>query len=169
MARNSGDAQQIAFLVSKKIREAYRIVDVGADIGVNKAVVRRMYVDVFSRGDMQAFDEVLDKNFIDHSPLPNQPPGSEGMRQMITGARKAFPDLKASIEEMVAEGDIIATRFKMTGTHKGSFMGEKPTGKQVTFTSMDFIRVRNGKAVEGWHQGDEGMVLAQLGVKFPGS
>jgi predicted ester cyclase len=68
---------------------------------------------------------------------------------------------------MIAEGDMVATRFHITATHSGSMSGETPTGKQVTFHGMDWLSVKDGKAAGAWHQGDEMMVLGQLGVKPP--
>ena len=64
---------------------------------------------------------------------------------------------------------MVAVHIKGTGTHKRPFMGEKPTGKKVSFEGLDLIRMSRGKAVEVWHFGDEMMVLQQLGVKMPGS
>ena len=82
----------------------------------NKAIARR-FVEVFQTGDVSTLDEVLASNFVEHNPFPEQPPGPEGMKQVLGMMRAAFPDMGISLEDMIAEGDKVAVRAKMTGTH----------------------------------------------------
>ena len=82
---------------------------------------------------------------------------------------QAFPDMSAAVHEIVAEGDIVVARYTSQGTHKGPLMGTAATGKKVTFRGVDMIRVKNGKATEVWHEGDDALVLMQLGVQIPGA
>jgi predicted ester cyclase len=133
----------------------------------NKAAARKFYEEFFDKKNVAAVDEICQPDFVDHSPMPGMKPGLEGMKDMMGIFQKAFPDLKTHIEAMVAEGDAVATRFHITATHSGSMSGETPTGKQVTFHGHDWITFRDGKATGAWHQGDEAMVLAQLGIKPP--
>lgn len=133
----------------------------------NKALVRRFYEDVMGNGKVQALDEVCAPDFVDHSPMPGQAPGLKGMKDAFAMWMGAFTDMKLNVEEMIAEGDSVATRFSLSVKHTGEIMGAPPTGKSVTFHALDMIKVRNGKCAEAWHFGDEMMVLASLGVKPP--
>ena len=101
---------------------------------------------------------------IEHSPLPGQAPGAEGLKQIMGMFFAAFPDLHGTIEDEITEGDKLVQRMTSRGTHKGDFMGIAPTGKQVTFTEMHIIRIVNGKAVEHWSEADQLGMMQQLGV-----
>ena len=68
---------------------------------------------------------------------------------------------------MVAEGDLVATRLTCQATHKGAFMGAQPTGKKVSFRALDLVRIKDGRAVEVWHEGDDAIVMMGLGVHVP--
>ena len=76
----------------------------------------------------------------------------------------AFPDLHSTIDQLIAEGDIVAGRMTTTGTHRGEFMGIPPTGKRVTFSEIHIVRIADGKAVEHWGNSDDLGMMQQLGV-----
>jgi predicted ester cyclase len=133
----------------------------------DKALARRFYEDIMNKKRMDVIDELISRDYIDHSPLPGQGPGLQGLKDSFSMLLKAFPDLRFEIEQMVAEGDTVVTRFTGTGTHKGELMGAAPTGKKITIHGIDMFRVSGGKAVEIWHQGDDMMVMMQLGVRPP--
>ena len=133
----------------------------------NKALCRRFYEEVFNKGNLAVIDELSAPNFVDHTAPPGVAPGAEGMKQLITMYRTAFPDLQLTVEEMVAEGDTVVTRTTMRGTHKGELMGIPPTGKHVTMRGLDLVRLTGGKAVEVWHHDDELGMMQQLGVVPP--
>ena len=132
----------------------------------NKAVVRRFY-ETFEKGDLSIVDEVLASNFVEHNPFPDQPPGPEGMKQVLGMMQAAFPDLALSTEDMIAEGDKVAVRAKITGTHRGEFMGLPATGNKVTVTGISIYGVVDGKIVEHWEQFDAMGMMQQLGA-IPG-
>ena len=134
----------------------------------NKAVARRFYEEVFNQHRVDAIDQVCTPDFIDHSPMPGQAAGSQGLQDVFAMFIGAFPDMHVTIEEMIAERDLVVSRITVTGTHSGEIMGAPATGKRVTFHGMDMIRVRDGKASEVWHEGDDMMVLMELGVQPPG-
>jgi predicted ester cyclase len=91
------------------------------------------------------------------------------MRGSVTWARNAFPDLHFEIEGLVAEGDMVAGRLTVSGTHEGSLMGEPPTGRSVRNNHMHFVRFRDGKAVEHWGLREDLGMMRQLGlVVVPG-
>ena len=130
----------------------------------NKALVHRFYEEVFNQKNIQAIDDICAPSMIDHSPMPGQEPGLQGMKDSFTVFVGGFPDLKATVEAMVAEGDLVATRFTVTATHTGEVMGARPTGRPVTFHGIDILRISAGKVTEAWHQGDEMLVMAELGA-----
>jgi predicted ester cyclase len=75
--------------------------------------------------------------------------------------------MRVTIEELIAERDLVAARFTGQGTHLGELFGTPPTGRTIVFNGIDVIRFRDGKAVEVWHQGDDMIGLMQLGIKLP--
>ena len=76
--------------------------------------------------------------------------------------RNAFPDIKYTVEDMIEDGDKLVARWSAKGTHKGEFMGIPPTGRQVSFTGIEIIRVKDGKAVEEWEELDRAGLMGQL-------
>ena len=97
----------------------------------NKATTRRWYEGVFNNGNLDLINELFAPNFVDHDPV-NPLPGLEGVRQVVIMYRSGLPDLHITVEDWVAEGDKVVTRFRSQGTHGGALMGVPPTGKQVT-------------------------------------
>ena len=130
----------------------------------NKALVRRIYEELWNRGNLSVAHEVIAPDFINHAASPDSNRGPESMRGSVTWARNAFPDVHFEIEELVAEGDIVAGRLTMSGTHEGSLMGEPPTGRSVRNNHMHFVRFRDGKAVEHWGVRDDLGTMRQLGL-----
>ena len=109
-------------------------------------------------------DEVLASNYVAH--FPGQPPihGIDAFTQFTSAFFTAFPDLATTIEDLMAEGDKVAVRQTWRGTHTGNFLGIPPTGKQVTFTSIEVYRVSGGKLAEEWVELDMHGLLQQLGT-----
>jgi predicted ester cyclase len=131
----------------------------------NKALFRRLMEEVFDRGNISLIDELFAPDFVEHEELPpGIAAGSEGVKQMSTMFRSAFPDFKATIDDMIAEGDKVVVRGTWSGTHKGEFMGIAPTGKRVSFGVIDIVRIAGGKFVEHWGQMDNMGMMQQLGV-----
>jgi predicted ester cyclase len=133
----------------------------------NKALAKRFYEEVFNKKNLNAIDELCDPNFVDHSAMPGQAPGRQGLKDIFSMYLKAFPDMRVNLGELIAERDLVAARFSGEGTHRGELFGTPPTGKRMKFNGIDFIRFKNSKAVEVWHQGDDMVGLMQLGIKLP--
>ena len=133
----------------------------------NKSLTRRFYEEVFNQKKLSTIDELCDPAVVDHSALPGQPPGAAGLKQSFGDFFAGLPDLRFKIHEMVAEGDIVVTRFTAEGTHTGTMLGASPTGKRVMMHGLDMVRVKNGRAVEVWHEGNDVEAFMQLGVKLP--
>jgi steroid delta-isomerase-like uncharacterized protein len=137
----------------------------------NKALVRRMVEETFNRGDIGRADEFLAPDFAEREELPpGLPRDREGVKQLTMMLRSAFPDLKATIEDIVAEGDKVVVRQTWSGTHTGGeFMGVPASGKAVSVGVIDIIRIAGGKFVEHWGQMDSMGMMQQLGaVPTPG-
>jgi steroid delta-isomerase-like uncharacterized protein len=132
----------------------------------NKELATRMVEEIFSRGNVGKVDEFLTPDFIEREQLPpGVPPGREGVKQLATMMRSAFPDLKATIEDAVAEDDKVVMRWTCTGTHSGGeFMGVPPTGKKVSIEVIDIIRIADGKFAEHWGLMDNTALMQQLGA-----
>ena len=103
---------------------------------------------MFNRKNLNAIDELCAPGFVDHSAMLGQSPGPQGLKDSFGQWLQAFPDMSATVHEMVAEGDIVVARLTIQGTHKGPLMGTAPTGKKVTFRGIDMVRIKNGKATE---------------------
>ena len=136
----------------------------------NKALFRRMVEEIFNRGNMSLADEFIAPDFVEHEELPpGIPPGREGVKQLTAMFRSAFPDFKATIDDMIAEGDKVVVRMTWRGTHKGEFMGIPPTGKSVSFGVIDIVRFAGDKFAEHWGLMDSMSMMQQLGaVPAPG-
>ena len=122
----------------------------------NKAIVRRVY-EIVSTGDFERAAEIVDQNAPDNERLPQDPPARliDTFKETFSEAREGFPDLGITIEDVIAEGDRVAARVVMRGTHRGEFQGIAPTGKPVEVKAMDMFRIANGKIVEHWGHADD--------------
>lgn len=130
----------------------------------NKAGFRRTYEELLNGGELSVADELVTPDFVNHEAPPGKDRGPESMRGLVTMLRTAFPDLHFTIGDLVAEGDTVAGRVTMSGTHEGSFMGMPPTGRSVRQDQMHIVRFRDGKAIEHWGVRDDLGMMRQLGV-----
>lgn len=132
----------------------------------NKALVRRWFEEVWNKGRVSAIDEMLASDATVHG-LGAELRGPAGFKPFHAAYRSAFPDVTIQIDDIVAEGDIVAVRWSGAATHRGDGLGFPATGKQVRFTGMVFVRIEGGKLVEGWNNFDQLGMLQQLGVVSP--
>jgi steroid delta-isomerase-like uncharacterized protein len=132
-----------------------------------KEVYRRI-IDAISRGDADGLDELVAPGIVDHNPIPNQVAGRDGFKQWMAAARTAFPDLRGTVEDVIAETDRVAARVTWHGTHGGEFMGVRPTGKRVSISAFHLVRFAEGRAVEWWGMADLLGTLQQLGAIVSG-
>ena len=131
----------------------------------NKALVRRVLEEMFNEGNLDVADELIASDYVDHDPaMPEEVRGPEGFKEYVSMYRSAFPDLHIQIEEQIAGGDKVVTRWTGTGTHEGELAGIAPTGNRVTLPGMDIQRISDGKLVEGWEGYDSMTMMRQLGV-----
>ena len=101
---------------------------------------------------------------VDHDPAPGQAIGPEGFRHFFTELRTAFPDLHLSVEQLIADDDIVAFAYTVGGTHQGPFMGYAPAGKRVWVRGMQLGTFAGGKLVERWGSSDQLGMLQQLSL-----
>jgi steroid delta-isomerase-like uncharacterized protein len=130
----------------------------------NKALIRRMVEEIQNGGNLALLEELLAPNFVNRTPAPGLSPDREGIKQLLSMFRAAFPDGYMTIEDMIAEGDKVVTRKTYRGTQQGEFMSIPPTGRHVSVGLIDIMRVVDGKVVEHWNVGDDLGMLQQLGV-----
>ena len=133
----------------------------------NKALARLFYEEVFNKGSVAAIDELVAPGFVIHTPMPGMGQGIEDLKQMLAMFISAFPDLQVTVDEVVAEGDSVAVRHTMQGTHQGDLMGIPPTGKHFSNRGIDLIHISRGKATAVWHFEEEISFYEQLGIALP--
>jgi steroid delta-isomerase-like uncharacterized protein len=129
-----------------------------------KMIARREFEEVYSRGNLDVVDEIVSAEYVCYDPaLPEPVRGREGLKQAVTGFRRAFPDLTFTVEDQIVEGDTVVTRWTATGTHRGELFGLAGTGRRVTMTGIDIERFADGRIVEVWASWDLHGLLRQLG------
>jgi steroid delta-isomerase-like uncharacterized protein len=132
---------------------------------LNKNVVRRLFEEVWNKGNLPVTDELFAPNYEHHdASTPDVGRGPEGEKKRATLYRTAFPDLRLMIEDIIAEGETVVARWSCQGTHKGDLSGTAPTGKQVNISGVSIARFAGGKMVEGWINWDALGLMRQLGV-----
>jgi steroid delta-isomerase-like uncharacterized protein len=116
----------------------------------NKALVREFFEEAWGKGNMSAVDEFVAADYVEHPRPSNLPPGTEGLKQLIGAYRTAFPDLTTTLEDILAEGNRVAFRWSISGTHLGDWLGVPPTANHVAATGITLFRIAFGKVVESW-------------------
>jgi steroid delta-isomerase-like uncharacterized protein len=129
----------------------------------NKTLIRRGFEEGINGRNLDYFTQAIAPTYVNHN-MPVSDPGPEGFKQVIAMFVNAFPDMQITVEDVIGEGDKVATRGTWRGTHQGDFMGIPATGKSVTVTYSDIWRLENDKAVENWVQMDILGLMQQLGV-----
>jgi steroid delta-isomerase-like uncharacterized protein len=130
----------------------------------NKAHARRVFERWWNEKDVNAVEELFAPDYVAHTRLPGVEPTRDGLKQWHSAGITAFPDLHFAIEEQIAEGDLVVTRWTVQGTHQHDYLGIPATGKQVTVSGMTIDRMVNGTITEGWLNWDQLGLLQQLGA-----
>ena len=133
----------------------------------NQAIVERFLVEVLNQGRLATADEIVAENFVELDPLPGQRQGREGLKEIIAMLRTAFPDMHWSIEETIAAGEKVVTRFTWTGTQKGEFLGIPATGRAVSVKGVVIDRIVDGRMTDSRILMDNLGMMQQLGVIPP--
>lgn len=131
----------------------------------NKAVVRRIYDELWNERRLEAAGELIAEGATNYDTgLVPQPFGPEAMKGTIRMVTAGFPDNRHEVEEVIGEGDTVVARVTLTGTHEGEFMGMPPTGRRIEVTEIHVYRLAGGKAVEHRVGRDDLGAMRQLGL-----
>ncbi len=131
----------------------------------NKALVRRVFEGAWNGANLDVFDETNAPGYVLRNPsVPEEVRGIEGIKGFASMFLGAFPDLRFVIEEQIAEGDRVLTRWSSSATHQGELMGIAPTGNRTGVSGMTLSRVSGGKLAEDWNNWDALGLMRQLGV-----
>lgn len=130
-------------------------------IDVNKALIRR-YFESWNANDVDALDDIIAVNAIDHTAYDGQQAGREGYRDFYRTWHSAFPGFQAEIEDMIAEGDRVATRWTFRGRHLGVYNGIAPTGRDVVIVAVSNHRIEHGLVTDEWYIADHHEFMRQL-------
>lgn len=124
-----------------------------------------MLDELFNKGNLHLADEIMAPDFVEHDPnMPEDLHGPEAFEGYVSAYRSAFPDLHIAVEDQVAEGDKVATRWTGTGTHDGELTGISPTGRRIDVAGIDISRISGGKIAESWSNYDVMGMMQQIGV-----
>ena len=130
----------------------------------NKKIVRRAFEEPW-KGNLAVVDELVASDYIGNDPASPEPlRGPEGVKEFISTYREAFPDARIMVEQQLAEGDLVATRWSGLGTHEGELMGIEPTGREVTVSGLTISRLEGGRIVEEFQNWDTFGMMQQLGA-----
>lgn len=136
----------------------------------NKVIVRRFYEEVINQGNVDAIDELMDINHQDHGEvLFGSVQGREAIKQGIIAFTTVVPDYHVSVQDMVAEGDMVGVLGIMGGTQRGELLGIPATGRELSWNGIAMFRLANGRIVERWFNADSLSIMQQLGVGSPTS
>jgi steroid delta-isomerase-like uncharacterized protein len=130
----------------------------------NKRVIQRFIEEALTRKNLDVLDILVAEDFVEQVPFPGQGPGREGLRDTLQGLIAAFPDMGWTVDEQIAENEKVMTRFTMSGTHRGPFMGMPPTGKAVKVWGIVIDVVREGQMAESRMLMDTVGLMQQLGA-----
>jgi predicted ester cyclase len=138
---------------------------IASDETSKNMVITEKILKAFDEGNVDALDSFIVANPIDHSMPPDiKTSGIEAVKEMSKAQKAAFPDIKTTINTMMAEGDMVMVYFTSEGTNSGPFMGKPATGKKIKTEGVDIIKFKDGKAVEHWGVYDNLKMMQQLGL-----
>jgi steroid delta-isomerase-like uncharacterized protein len=131
----------------------------------DKSVARRYFDELWTGGDQSFIDRHVSSDYVFHdSGTPGGVRGTDGLRRYYSRYREGFPDMRFTVEDQIAEGNKVATRWSVEATQSGPFLGMPPSNKSIHVTGINIFRIVDGYIVEGWHNLDVLGLLQQLGV-----
>ncbi len=128
----------------------------------NKAIIKKLFNDILNRNNPSSISELVSEDYFEHDLYPGQIQGRIGVVQRLSVLFSAFPDAKYILEDLIADGDKVAVRWTMNGTHKRAFMDIKPTNKKITLTGIDIYEIKNEMVASHWDEADMFGLLNQL-------
>lgn len=131
----------------------------------NITTAEKMYSEIFGKGNLSLIDEIVAEKFVEHEEMPEAKSGREGLRDMVTNFRTAFPDIQVKVHQIIGKGNSVWAYISFVGTHKGTFMDIAATGKPMEMKTVDILKFDDkGKLTEHWGVSDMLSVLHQLGA-----
>jgi predicted ester cyclase len=130
----------------------------------NKQIALRVLEELFEKGNLDAADELIHPDFVNHEAPPDNPQGPEGLKETVSWLRGLWGPMHADIEDVICEGDRVAARVTMHGKHLGEFLGQEPTGKEFAVEHIHIWRMDDGKVIEHWSVRDDLGQALQLGL-----
>jgi steroid delta-isomerase-like uncharacterized protein len=134
-----------------------------AQVTVNIEIITR-FEHAFRAGDQATIDELCDPNLVDHNSGPDKDPTLTGFKQKVAGFKAIFPDLEEDLQDIIANGDTVATRWVLTGSQQLEFMGIAASGQTIRVEGMNFYRLKDGRVTDIWTQFDGVAMMQQLGA-----
>lgn len=131
----------------------------------NRKIVETYFNEVWNKGNVDALDTLLARDYINHTPsTPDPPRGPAGLKPIVQAIRAGFPDLHYQLMDLVVTHDRVVARVLMTGTHTGTLFGIPPTGRRVQVNQINIEQIQQGKIAEHWRVTDELTMMKQLGI-----
>lgn len=119
-------------------------------LDANKALIRRVFEEVIPSGDAATMRTLFAADWVDHDPLPGQPAGADGAEYVVNSMHGAHPDVRFTIDDLIAEADRVTIRFTLLGTNTGPFLGREPTELPVEYKAIVIFRIADGRIAERW-------------------
>jgi predicted ester cyclase len=135
-----------------------------SDVERNKAIARRTFEEIFPSCDVEALADVTDAHAVSRGRRWDEPDGLEGVKRTMLWLATVFSDQRWEVHDVVGEGDVVAMRLTHHGRQTGDLMGIPPTGREVAYQYVQFLRFRDGKVIEQWSVRDDMTLMRQLGV-----
>ena len=132
----------------------------------NKQIARQVLEELFEKGNLDAADELIHPEFVNHEAPPGGPQGRDGLKETVSWLRGLWGPMHADIQDEISEGDRVVARVTMHGRHLGEFLGRPPTGKEFATKQIHIWRVQDGQVIEHWSVRDDLGQALQLGL-FP--
>jgi predicted ester cyclase len=130
----------------------------------NKRITRRVLEELLEKGNLEAADELIHPDFVNHEAPPDNPQGPDGLKETVSWLRGLWGPMRAEIEDEICEDDKVVARVTMHGRHVGEFLGRAPTGKEFAAEHIHIWRLEDGKVIEHWSVRDDLGQALQLGL-----
>jgi predicted ester cyclase len=130
----------------------------------NTRITRRVLRELFEQGKLDAADELIHPDFVNHEAPPGNPQGPEGLKETVSWLRGLWGPMRAEIEDEICEGDKVVARVTMHGRHAGEFLGQQATGKEFATEQIHIYRLQDGKVIEHWSVRDDLGQALKLGL-----
>ena len=134
-----------------------------SDLSGNIETIAR-FEPAFRAADLATIDELCDPGLVDHNPAPGHEPTLDGFKQKVAFFKALFPDLEEDLQDIIASGDTVATRWVVTGSLQQEFMGIPASGQTIRVEGMNFYRLKDGRVTDVWAQFDGAAMMQQLGA-----